>query len=57
MLKKVTLDIDPELEKASAKELWDYLMKQKPSVLLTLASVLVALIAGAFSLGAFVASP
>ena len=56
VLKKVTLDIDPDVEKASVKELWNYLIKQKPKVLWTLTLVLIALIAGAFSLGVFVGS-
>ncbi len=56
-LKQVTMDIDPDIEKASAKELCGYLMKQKPTVLWSLAVMLVALVAGAFSLGVLCGLP
>ena len=56
VLKKVTLDINPRPEPASVREFCDYLMQQRPKVLWTLISMLIAMIVAVFSLGVFVGS-
>jgi len=54
--KQVALDVEPDVENASLGELWQFLLRQKPSVLWGALLSLIALVAFAFSLGAWPAS-
>lgn len=56
VFKKVTLDIEPDIERASFKEFWSYLTRLQPKLLWTMRGAIGFVIFVVFSIGYYVGS-